>query len=355
MGHKVLLTGGGSGGHVFPALAVGDELVLRGWQVTFAGRPDSIEADIVTAHGVPFYGLAAAAVLGRGPLDKTRAALKIAVSAFSARSLLKKLEVDVVVATGAYVSAPAALAARTLRVPLLLLEPNARPGLANRWLSRIASVAATAFEQTAPQMRCRCRLTGVPVRQQFFERELRPAAEPRWRVLVLGGSQGATDLNRQVPEALAAVVGQLDRALSVLHQTGRGKEAETRSLYASLGVDADVVPFLDDVADAMAEADVVLSRSGAVTLAEICAAAKPSLLFPLRIASGHQVENAAVLCEAGAAEMVDVTDSRTVAEHLGRLMNDDGLQAMSRSAGRLSRPTAAQDIADEVVHLGGAG
>ena len=161
---------------MFPALAVGDELVLRGWQVTFAGRPDSIEADIVTAHGVPFYGLAAAAVLGRGPLDKTRAALKIAVSAFSARSLLKKLEVDVVVATGAYVSAPAALAARTLRVPLLLLEPNARPGLANRWLSRIASVAATAFEQTAPQMRCRCRLTGVPVRQQFFERELRPAA-----------------------------------------------------------------------------------------------------------------------------------------------------------------------------------
>ena len=354
MGHKVLLTGGGSGGHVFPALAVGDELVRRGWQVSFAGRPDSIEAGIVTAHGVSFHGLDAAAVLGRGPVDTAKAALKIALSSFSARRLLKKLDVDVVVATGAYVSAPAALAARTLGVPLLLLEPNARPGLANRWLSRIASVAATAFEQTASQMRCRCRLTGVPVRQQFFEQRPRSTAEPRWRVLVLGGSQGATDLNRVVPQALATVALQLDRSLSVLHQTGRGKEDEARTLYASHGVDAEVVPFLDDVADALAEADLVLSRSGAVTLAEICAAGRPSLLFPLRIASGHQVQNAAVLCGAGAAEMVDVTDSRTVAKLLGRLLNDDLLQAMSSAARGLSRPLAAQDIADEVVHLGGA-
>ena len=338
---------------MFPALAVGDELVRRGWQVSFAGRPDSIEADIVTAHGVQFHGLAAAAVLGRGPVDKTRAALRIAVSSFGARRLLKRLGVDVVVATGAYVSTPSALAARTLGVPLVLLEPNARPGLANRWLSRIATVAATSYEQTALQMRCRCLVTGVPVRQQFFEGAARPAAGPRWRVLVLGGSQGAADLNRIVPEALAAVAPQLDRRLSVLHQAGQGKEDEARGLYASLEVDAEVVPFLDDVAEAMAEADLVLSRSGAVTLAEICAAGRPSLLFPLRIASAHQVENAAALREAGAAEVVDVTDSPTLAALLGRLLNDDRLQAMSRASRTLSRPSAARDIADEVVHLGG--
>ena len=203
--------------------------------------------------------------------------MRLARSSWSARRLLRSLDLDVVVATGAYVSAPAAVAARSLRLPLLLLEPNARPGLANRWLSRVATVAATAFDTTASEMHCRCRVTGVPVRRGFFENRQKAPDDAHWRVLVLGGSQGAADLNRRVPEALATVAASLDRQLQVLHQAGRGKEEETREVYSDVGLPAEVVSFLDDVPSAMAAADLVLSRSGAVTLAEIAEVCGDSL------------------------------------------------------------------------------
>lgn len=359
-GHRVVLTGGGSGGHVFPAVAIGEELRLRGWRVSFIGTAEGLEARIVPERGLDFHPLRARAVLGRGLLQRIRALLVLVGSTFQARRLLADLGTEVVVATGGYVSVPSALAARTRGIPLVLVEPNRRAGLANRWLSRLAAVAATAHGETAADLRCTSRVTGAPVRRAFFEAASATTAEAEkldrvTRVLVLGGSQGALALNLSVPEALAVVAEKLARPIRVLHQAGRGKAEEARALYEKQDakLEAEVVEFVDDVPKAMREADCVLSRSGAITLAEIHAAGRPALLFPLPGAGRHQLQNALFSQSAGAAEVVvDPTPSEIV-DRLASMLVAGRLEQMGAAARGLARPRAVREIADMVESLGG--
>jgi UDP-N-acetylglucosamine--N-acetylmuramyl-(pentapeptide) pyrophosphoryl-undecaprenol N-acetylglucosamine transferase len=266
---------------------------------------------------------------------------------------------------------PAALGAYLCRRPIVLVEPNATAGLANRALSRVAAAAAVAWPAAARALSCPARETGVPVRREFVTQSAALPPGPPWRLLVLGGSQGATTLNRLVPEALrclrsapAAPAGAgsgIAAAIEVLHQAGRGKEDATRALYAACGVRAEVTPFLDDVPAAMAASHLVLSRAGAVTLAEICAAGRPALLFPLALAAGHQLENARALERAGAAEVVEAgppepgpeaaaaaVDAQALAARLGRLLERPRLESMAAAARALARPGAAAAIADLV-------
>ena len=354
--HHVLLAGGGSGGHVFPALAVGEELASRGWRVSFTGMAAGMEAGLVAARGVDFHPLPARPLVGRGLAGKARALATVAASAFAARRLVHAIGADAVLGTGGYVSAPAVLGARLAGRPVLLLEPNGRAGVANRWLSRVATGAAVGYQAAIQDLHCPCWVTGVPVRAAFFAipADLPPLAAPR--LLVLGGSQGAQQINQAMPAAAAALAARFP-ALRIVHQAGARHLEAARAAYAAAGVGAprvEVVPFLDDVAAAMAASHLLVSRAGAITLAEVCAAGRPSLLLPLAIAQGHQVENARVLADAGAAEMIpsDQVSAERLADLLAGLLADgERLAAMGRAARALARPRAAADIADRVERV----
>jgi UDP-N-acetylglucosamine--N-acetylmuramyl-(pentapeptide) pyrophosphoryl-undecaprenol N-acetylglucosamine transferase len=351
----VLLAGGGTGGHVFPALAVAEELQARGWRVSFTGSTAGLEEQLVTARGLPFFPLPARPLVGRGPLDRVRALGTLTRSAAAASKLVRKLGIGVVLGTGGYVSAPAVVGAWLARRPVLLLEPNGRAGVANRWLSRWATAAAVGYRETIADLKCPCFVTGVPVRSAFFAvPEELPAGAPR--LLVLGGSQGAQQINRAMPEAAARLLEKMP-ALSILHQAGARNLDETRAAYGGLR-NVEVVPFLDDVAGAMAASHLLVSRAGAITLAEICAAGRASLLVPLAIAQAHQVDNARLLVEAGGAAMIrsDELSAERLAAQLEELLADGPrLAAMGRSARALARPRAVADIADRLEALGALG
>jgi UDP-N-acetylglucosamine--N-acetylmuramyl-(pentapeptide) pyrophosphoryl-undecaprenol N-acetylglucosamine transferase len=355
----VLLAGGGSGGHVFPALAVGEELQARGWRVSFVGMTGGMEERLVGAPGISFHGLPARPLVGRGAFGKARALATLAGSTFAARRLIRETGADVVLGTGGYVSAPAVLGARLARRPVVLLEPNGKAGVANRWLSRWATAACVGYRETIADLKCPCRVTGVPVRSAFFQvpAELPPIAAPR--LLVLGGSQGAKQINEAMPAVAARLIARFP-ALRILHQAGARNLDEARAAYEKAGAGAphvEVVPFLDDVAGVMAASHLLVSRAGAITLAEICAAARASLLVPLAISLGHQVDNARLIVEAGAAEMIpsDQLTPERLATRLEALLADGArLAAMGRAARALAHPRAVADIADRVEEIGGA-
>ncbi len=360
-----VLSGGGSGGHVFPGLAVADELVRRGWQVSWVGSTRPLDARLVEQRRVPFHGLPARPLVGRGVAAKVGALATLAASAWRARGVLRRLGAKVVVGTGGYVSAPSIVAGRLASRPVLLLEPNAEAGVANRLLSRLAAEAAVAFDEAAATLHCPVHTTGIPIRDEFFAiPETLPAAPP-WRILVLGGSQGARQLNQALPTAIREVAATLDGTLTVRHQAGETHLESTREAYhdaldaSALEVEVEVTPFLDDVAAAMAECHLLVSRAGAITLAETCAAGRPSLLVPLTLAGGHQETNARRMEARGAAEVLPAAAnaeelSRAMAAALTRRLGDrDGLEKMARAARELSRPAAAGAIADRVEHLGG--
>lgn len=355
-----LLAGGGTGGHIFPALAVAEELGKRGWRVSFTGSEAGLEARLVPEHGLPFHALPARPLVGRGFAGKVKALATLAGSARAAARLIRNLKVDVVLGTGGYVSAPAVVGARLARRPILLLEPNARAGVANRWLSRWASAAAIGYPETAPDLKCPAWVTGVPVRARFFEvaTELPPMAPPR--LLVLGGSQGAKQVNEVLPGAVKRLLERLPEA-RIVHQAGGRNLDEAKAAYARAGIGephVDVVPFLVDVAGAMAASHLVVSRAGAITLAEICAAGRPSVLLPLAIAQGHQAENARLLAKAGAAELVLEAGAGKLSDLLLDLLAAEGslerLRRMGDAARSLARPRAAAEIADRLEMLGGA-
>jgi UDP-N-acetylglucosamine--N-acetylmuramyl-(pentapeptide) pyrophosphoryl-undecaprenol N-acetylglucosamine transferase len=354
----VLLAGGGTGGHVFPALAVAEELAARGWRVSFTGSESGLEARLVTERGIPFHPLPARPLVGRGLLGKAQALTTLAGSARAAAGLIRKIGAGAVLGTGGYVSAPAVVGARLARRPALLLEPNAHAGVANRWLSRWATGAAVGYRETIQELNCPCWVTGIPVRAAFFQA---PALTPQspasgLRLLVLGGSQGAQQVNQALAAAAARLLASLP-GLRILHQAGARNLDETRQAYAAAGLPAssmeriEVVPFLDDVAGAMAASQLLVSRAGAITLAEICAAGRPALLLPLAIAQGHQMGNARLLADAGAAEVIAAGDLTPdlLADRLEALLGDPRLLArMGRAARAFARPRAVADIADRL-------
>ena len=358
----VLLAGGGSGGHIFPALAVGEELAARGWRVSFAGSPEGMEARLVPERGLPFHGLPARALVGRGLLAKAGSLAVLGRSAFAASSLVRRIGADVVLGTGGFASAPAVVGGRLAGRPVLLLEPNARAGTANRWASRWASGAVVGWQEAIEDLRCPAWVTGVPVRSAFFSvpSDL-PPAEPL-RLLVLGGSQGAQQLNQAMPEAARRLFERLP-GVHILHQAGARNLESARQAWVDAGFAGndwrervEVVPFLDDVAGAMARSHLLVSRAGAITLGEICAAGRASLLVPLSIAQGHQVDNARALVDVGGAEMIlsgELTPESLAGRLLALLGDLPRLAEMGRAARGRSHPRAAADIADRLEALGG--
>lgn len=363
-GRHALLAGGGTGGHVFPALAVAQELLQRGWRVSFAGQARGLEARIVAQRGVDFYPLAARPVVGRALTRQVAALGVLGRGALQARALIRRLGIEVVLGTGGFVSAPAVVGARLARRRVILLEPNAQAGAANRWLSRLAHGACVAYDETPAAFHCPTWVTGVPVRREFFAADegAFPAPDPR-RILVLGGSQGAAQLNELLPEVVARLARTFPH-LEVLHQAGGSWVKATRSAYderlrgarttahAVERPSVDVVSFIDDVPRAMAHAHLIISRAGAVTLAEVCASSRPAVLLPLRLAGAHQYKNAQALARAGAAVLArpEEQGGEPLAGLVEKLLRDlDGLRAMGQKARHLARPDAARAIAGRLA------
>ena len=370
-GKIALFSGGGSGGHVFPGLAVASELENRGWRVDWAGSEGAMEEKLVRRHGLRFHPLTARPMVGKGLASKILAVATLVRSAWTARRLVKNLDARVVLGTGGYVSAPAVLGGRLAGVPALLLEPNAKAGFANRMLSRWSQEATLATPSAANDLRCSSTTTGVPVREEFFAVSPNLPFGAPLRVLVLGGSQGALKVNQMLPKALKRLPEDLG-PIVVRHQCGKRHLKTSRQAYEAEGfpvvavegggfrpdgprIQVEIVSFMHDVAGAMAESHLIVSRSGAITLAEVCAAGRPTLLMPLALAGGHQQSNALGLKASGAAEVVSDDESvETLANALLDLLgNPDRLNSMAAAARELGRADAAAAIADRLEHWAG--
>lgn len=350
----VVMAGGGTGGHVYPALAIAAELAQRGDAVSWIGRPASLELDLVRAAGVPFEPLAAAPWVGKGAVAKARAATTLIGSTIRARKLVRDLGADVVLGTGGYVSAPAVAGARLAGRPAFLLEPNAMAGAANRLSSRWCEAAFVAHEETGPSLACRVVISGIPVRREFHR--IGPLPEGTPRLLILGGSQGA----RQINELLPAVVRRLaseGTPFEVVHQTGRAHVDSVAAAYADLGLGGEgrveTVAYIDDVAAEMGRAHLIVSRAGALATAELAAAGRPSVLIPLTAAgAGHQRFNAELMARAGAATLL--VDDQVTADHLhaaiSKLLRERvRLESMAEAARSLASPRAAAEIAEALL------
>jgi UDP-N-acetylglucosamine--N-acetylmuramyl-(pentapeptide) pyrophosphoryl-undecaprenol N-acetylglucosamine transferase len=353
----ILVAGGGTGGHVFPGLGVAHALrELADVKVVFAGSPRGLETKIIPAHGYDLELLDVEPMKGGGPARAIRGALVAAKAMRHATGLVGRLRPSAVLSVGGYSAGPAALACVRARVPLAILEPNSILGLANRLLAPFAKRAYVAWAETARVFRGdKARLYGVPLRPEFVPAPY--TIRPEKRVLVLGGSQGAQALNERAPLAIARALGEHDDVF-VVHQAGRDRDEPVRATYEKLGVKtATVVPFLDDVAAQMAAADIVIARAGAVTVAEIAAIGRASILIPFpHAADDHQAKNGASLAELGAAVCIrqEAADEVRLGSELSILLQDDARRARMADAARShGHPHAAEDIARDLLGLAG--
>lgn len=295
---SALVMAGGTGGHIFPGLAVAQALRSAGWQVRWLGAPDSMESRIVPPRGFPMELIDFQGVRGKGRLALLAAPWRLARACWQSLAVLRRLRPSVVVGLGGYISLPAGLTAALLRIPLVLHEQNAVAGLANRVLARLAQRVFSAYPNALPA----AHWVGNPLRAEFLQQatpQQRFAARSGpLRVLVVGGSLGARALNTVVPQALALIAPE--QRPTVIHQSGEKQIDELRANYAAAGVAATLTPFIDNTAQAFAEADLVLCRAGASTVTEIAAVGAAAVFVPFPFAvDDHQTHNARFLVEAG--------------------------------------------------------
>jgi UDP-N-acetylglucosamine--N-acetylmuramyl-(pentapeptide) pyrophosphoryl-undecaprenol N-acetylglucosamine transferase len=352
---RILIAGGGTGGHVIPALAIARELRdNQNAEVRFVGTARGLETRLVPEAGFQLELVRSGQLKNVSLATRLRTAMDLPLGVMECIRLLREFKPQVVVGVGGYASGPGMLAAILLRVPTLAYEPNAVPGMTNRWLGHWVSAAAVNFAQTTSYFR-NPEVTGVPVRAEIFELPPRPAdAAPR--LLVTAGSNGALIFNETMPKIAVQLLDAVP-GLSIVHQSGARQLEATRAAYDASGADPtrwSVKAFLADMPAQYGAADLVLARSGS-TVAELCAAGKPSLLVPFAAAADdHQRKNAEVLQRAGAAAMLlqrDVTPDALL-EALRQLLLDPGRRStMATHAKSLARPGALARIAAMILRL----
>ncbi|HHH11462.1 MAG TPA: undecaprenyldiphospho-muramoylpentapeptide beta-N-acetylglucosaminyltransferase [Sorangium sp.] len=356
----ILIAGGGTGGHVFPMVAVGQALrhLRPDVEVVYVGTGRGLESTVVPRQGGRLELLDVLPLRGGGVAGFARGGWRAAMVLPQARALVKRLNPDVVFSVGGYAAGPVTLVARSLGVPVTLLEPNSVSGFTNRLLRPLVQRAYVGFPETARGFdAAKVRLTGVPLRSRFAAAPYAAAAPPR--LLVMGGSLGAQALNEALPRAIKNCV-EAGVSLSVVHQTGRDKDGAVRALYQQLSLceQVEVKPFIDDVAAALADSQLVVERAGAGALAELCAVGRPAILIPYPYAADdHQWFNAKSLGDDGAAVCVRQTeaDVARLTDELLRLLQDADLRArMAQKSARRGRPDAAADIARDLLSLADA-
>ena len=347
---RVVIAGGGTGGHVIPALAIGRELQARyGAELLFIGTARGIENKMVPAAGFELKLVQVGALKNVSMLTRAKTMFDLPRAVLGAGTMLSEFKADVVVGVGGYASGPAMIAAVLNGIPTLAFEPNAVPGFANKAVGRWVSAAAVHFEDTKKYFR-NVTVTGVPVRTEFFQATGDHAGKT---LLITGGSQGARAINRAVSAALPELAKI--EGLQIIHQTGERDFEEVRLAYEKAGVTGKVSAFLTDMAGAFAEASLIVCRAGASTVAEIAAAGKPAIFIPFPFAADdHQTRNAQALASNGAAVVMPEKEltAETLARRVTELLNDPArLRQMAAKAREMAHPRAAQEIAEMVKKL----
>ncbi len=355
---RVLFAGGGTGGHLFPGIAVARALVerYRDAYVVFAGTGRGVEVRALAREGFPFERIRSAGLVGKSPLAILRTAALVPITLIDAARILRRTQPDLVIGLGGYSAGPLVLLGALSGRPTMILEQNAVPGVTNRLLAPVVRAAAVSFDATAAFFGAKAFVSGNPVRRGFFaarDAALRHPGRPR--VLVVGGSQGAHSINEAMAAAaptLAAVPG----GVAVTHQTGESDLDAVREAYRRAGLDARVERFFDAMEEEMQAADVVVCRAGATTLAEVAATGRPALIVPFPYAThDHQRRNAAAVRDAGAGEVVEQADlDARLAERLVALVSDgERRRVMSEAARQLAKPDAADAVVTRAEQLMG--
>lgn len=358
---SVVIAGGGTGGHLYPGIAVARELLSRqpAAAISFAGTANGIEARVVPREGFALDVIRSGGLKGKSLVDRARGAALVPVGLVDAWRIVAARRPDLVIGVGGYSSGPVVLVAALRGVPTMVLEQNAVPGLTNRMLSRYVRAAAVSYESTRRFFGSKAFVSGNPVRPEFFDaagskESSRDATTTR--VLVFGGSQGAHAINMAMVEAAAGLAAQGPH-LRITHQTGERDVGMVRAAYTQARLAADVEPFLDDMGRQLGRADVVVCRAGATTLAEITAAGKAAILIPLPTAADdHQRKNAEALVASGAADLLLQRDlsGPVLAERILTLAADrPRRERMAAAARALARPDAARAIVDRAMELAG--
>ena len=358
---RVLIAGGGTGGHLFPGIAIAEEVVARpGGAVLFVGTARGLETKLVPAAGFPLELLDVSGLNRVGLGNLLKGLLRLPKAFFASRAVLKRFKPDLVLGVGGYASGPLVFAAALSGYPTAIQEQNSRPGFTNRVLGFFARRVFVAFDDARGFFAAgKTRLLGNPVRRRFTASATNANAAAG-SVLILGGSQGARAVNDLVAGAAALLVkeGRLPR---IVHQTGAGDEARMRARYKELGIEVDgaagvsIRAFIDDMPAVLADAALVVGRAGALTLAELAMTGRPAILIPLPTAAAdHQTSNAAEFERAGAAVVAPqaTTTPESLARLIADLMNDPARRAaMSKAMAALGRPAATRDIVDEMATL----
>ncbi|MDU8924111.1 undecaprenyldiphospho-muramoylpentapeptide beta-N-acetylglucosaminyltransferase [Pasteurellaceae bacterium LIM206] len=347
---KLLVMAGGTGGHVFPAIAVAQYLQRQGWEICWLGTKDRMEAQLVPKYGIPIEFIQISGLRGKGLKALLAAPFAICRAIIQARRIIKCQKPHAVLGMGGYVSGPGGIAAKLCGVPIILHEQNAVAGLTNVWLAKIARRVLQAFPTAFPQVE----VVGNPVRADLFKMPSPEArfsartAERKLRLLVVGGSQGARVLNQTVPQ----VVVRLADKLTVRHQVGAENVKNVTALYGDTfnHTEIRITEFIDDMAEAYAWADLVICRSGALTVCELAAVGTPAIFVPFQHKDKQQFLNAKYLADVGAAKIVEQSDLN--ADVLVRIIQDldrTELLAMAIKAKQMSTPLAAQRVAEVII------
>lgn len=354
-GRHLVIMAAGTGGHIMPGLAVAREMQSRGWSVSWLGTPQGMENRLVPPTGIELDRIGFAGLRGKGRLGFVTGALKLVRALGECAGILRRRSATAVLGMGGYVCFPGGLVARWLKRPLVLVNADAALLLSNRSLLRFADKVAFGFDGPAARAVPQGLVTGNPVRPEI-EAIAPPAVRFQGRsgplrVLVVGGSLGARVLNETLPQALALLPA--DARPQVTHQTGTAHFDTVQAAYAQAGVQAQILPFIDDMAARLADCDLIICRAGAITVSELCAAGVPSILVPLIVSTtSHQRDNAQWMAGQGAAlhlPQADFTPERLAAELRG--LTRPRLLEMATKARGLARPKAAARVADELQAL----
>jgi UDP-N-acetylglucosamine--N-acetylmuramyl-(pentapeptide) pyrophosphoryl-undecaprenol N-acetylglucosamine transferase len=345
---KLLIAGGGTGGHVFPALAIAREWLARGneREVVLVGTERGIEMKLVPQAGLPLETLRVAGLKGKGGATLIKNIFMLAPAMLDARRVLRKHKPVAAFGVGGYAAGPMMLATWLGRVSNVIFEPNAEAGFTNKVLARISTRIATGYEVSARDWGKKAIVTGCPVRTEFFSITPRRLENP-FRLLITGGSQGALPINRAVVDSMDRLAARKSE-LAIVHQTGERDYNAVRTAYARREINAEVIPFLTNMPERFAWADIIVCRAGAITAAEISAAGRAAIFIPFgRATDSHQLRNAQEMSRAGAGRLIseaELTPEKLTNEIFSLLDDAQEIEKLSTAARKLARPHAARDI-----------